>query len=84
MNLTKTNWFVKFLECFFFMAAIVNTISLTLEFLPRAILARLDENLIDIIFYGIYIAAFLFAVGYAVYWHKKETKGLFHSEKSIC
>ena len=74
MNITKTNWFTKFVECLLVAIAFINTASMVLEFLPQSWFQKLGNNFDTIFFSAEYGIGLLFGIVYSIYWHKKEKK----------
>jgi hypothetical protein len=81
MNITKTNWFTKFVECMLVAIAFINVLGMTFELLPEKLLEKIGEQVFEIFMLAEYSLGLFFGIGYAIYWHKKEMAGTINSPK---
>ncbi len=81
MNLSKTNWFTKFVECMLVAVAFVNVLGMGLELLPQKWLEKISDSAFEIFMITEYGLGLLFGIAYATYWHKKEKNNTINSGK---
>lgn len=77
----RTSWFFKFLEFVLATLAIFNTLSIVFEILPEKYLTGIPESFFDYFYPGQIAISLLIAIGYSIYWHKKEKAGVSNSGK---
>lgn len=77
----RTSWFFKFSEFVLATLAIFNTLSIVFEILPEKYLTGIPESFFENFYLGQIVISLLIAIGYSIYWHKKEKAGVSNSGK---
>jgi hypothetical protein len=80
-RLYRSSWFMKFVESLFAAIAILNTVSMVVEILPREVQRKLGDKFFTHMLLGQALISLSFAIAYSVYWQRKEIKNRIDSGK---
>jgi hypothetical protein len=80
-RLYHSSWLLKFVESLFAAVAILNSVFLLVELLPRKIQSKLGEKFFNYSLLAEALISLLFAIVYSVYWQRKEIRNRINSGK---